>query len=117
MSNNSDWQPSLLPRRLRKTGIPKAFIKNDDSRWVLCDLISDFAFEEKQVIYYCSVFDVTVEDVAKRTELSPNHVTCVLGLYSERLESKLDFFKMIMPHDESDVLPVSEMLFLESTGY
>jgi len=114
MSEGNDRRHSLLPVQLRKTSIPKAFIKNDDSRWVLCDIISDFHHNEKQAIYYCTVFDATVEDIAKKIELSPKHVASVLELYSERLESKLDFFKMIMPYDKSELLPISEMLFLES---
>jgi len=116
MNKSDDWQPSLLPGRLKKTSIPKAFIKNDDSRWVLCDIISSFGFEEKQAIYYCCVLDVTVEDVAQRIELSPNHVASVLGLYWERLESMLRFLKKIMPYDKDDLLPISEILFLESFG-
>jgi len=111
-----DWQPSLLPRQLKKTNIPKSFINSDDSRWVLCDIISDFQHEEKQAIYYCSVFDTTVEDVAEKIELSPFHVASALGLYSERLESKLRFFKRIMAYDENDLLPISELLFFEPSG-
>ena len=119
IGKSDELQPSLLPNRLKKIGIPRAFIKNDDSRWVLCDIISEFHHEEKQAIYYCAVFDATVEDVAKKIELSPNHIKCALGLYLERLETKLEFFKKIMPHhesDESDLLPISEILFLESIG-
>jgi len=108
-----EWQPSLLPTQLKKINIPKAFIKNADSRCVLCDIISDFGYEEKQAIYYCSVLDTTIEDVAAKIELSPFHVASVLGLYSERLATKLRFFKKIMVYDESDLLPVSELLFFE----
>jgi len=116
MSKSDDWPPFLLPSRLKKTNIPRAFIQNDDTRWVLCDIISDFNYEEKQAIYYCCVLDVTVEDVAERIELSPNHVASALGLYSERLESKLRFFKKIVPYDENDLLPICEILFLEPSG-
>ena len=116
VSESDDWQPHSLPKQLKKPNIPRAFIKNDDSRWVLCDVISDFHYEEKQAIYYCCVLDTTVEDVAQRVELSPNHVASVLVLYSERLELKLFFFKKIMSYDESDLISVSEILFLESAG-
>jgi len=116
MPRIQEWQPFLLPRQIKKTSIPTAFIKNDDSRWVLYDIISDFKHEEKQVIYYCSVFDATIEEVAEKIELSPFHVASTLGLYSERLESKLRFFKMIMPYDENDLLSVSELLFFEPAG-
>ena len=114
MPKNQDWQLSLLPRRLKKTNIPKAFINNHDSRWVLRDIISDFLHEEKQAIYYCSVFDTTIEDVAEKIELSPFHVASTLGLYSERLATKLRFFKRIMAYDENDLSPISELLFYDS---
>ncbi|MCL2392641.1 MAG: hypothetical protein FWC66_08590 [Oscillospiraceae bacterium] len=116
MSEGDGGQSFLLPRRLKKTNIPKAFIKNDDARWVLCDVISDFHREEKQAIYYCGVLDVSIEDVAERIQLSPNHVASALGLYSERLESKLCFFRKIMSYDEDDLLPIGEILFPESSG-
>jgi len=110
------WQPSLLPERLKKINIPKSFINNDDSRWVLCDIISDFQYEEKQAIYYCAVFDTTIEDVAEKIELSPFHVVSAIGLYSARLESKLCFFKRIMAYDENDLLPINELLFFEPSS-
>jgi len=113
MPKIQERQLSLLPRQLKKTNIPKAFMHNDNSRWVLCNIISDFQHEEKQAIYYCSVLDTTIEDVAEKIELSPFHVASTLGLYSERLESKLCFFKKIMVYDENDLLPVSELLFPE----
>jgi len=115
INESDDIQPFLLPTRLKKTSIPKAFIKNDDTRWILCDVINDFRHEEKQAIYYCCVLDVTIEDVAKKIALSPNHVASALGLYSERLESKLCFFRKIMPYDENDLLPIGEMLFLKAS--
>ena len=115
MSEGDDRQPFLVPKRLKKTSIPKAFMQNDDAKWVLCDVINDFHYEEKQAIYYFCVLDVTIEDVAEKIELSPNHVASTLGLYSERLESKLCFFRKIMPYDENDLLPIGEMLFLESS--
>ena len=111
-----DWQPSLLPEQLRKINIPKSFINNNDSRWVLCDIISDFQHEEKQAIYYCAVFDTTIENVAKKIELPPFHVVNAIGLYSARLESKLRFFKKIMVYDENDLLPISELLFFDPSS-
>jgi len=116
MPKIQDWQVSLLPRRLKETNLPKAFINNDDSRWVLCDIISDFQHEEKQAIYYCSVLDTTIEDVAEKIEISPFHVASTLGLYSARLESKLRFFKRIMLYDENDLSSISELLFFEPSG-
>jgi len=109
-------QPLQLPGQLKKTSIPRAFIKNDDARWVLSDIISDFSFEEKQAIYYSCVSNATVEDVAEKIELSPTHVASVLTLYLERLAHKLDFFKKFLPYDETDLLPISEILFLEPSG-
>jgi len=113
MPKIQEWQLSLLPRQIKRTSIPKAFFNNDDSRWVLCDIISDFQHEERQAIYYCSVLDTTIEDVAVKIELSPFHVASTLGLYSERLEAKLRFFKKIMVYDENDLLPVSELLYIQ----
>ena len=104
---------SLLPIQLKEVSIPRAFIKNDDTRWVLCDLISDLQHEEKQAIYYSCVSDATLEDVAQKIELSTIHVASVLTLYMERLTCKLDFFKRIVQYDEGDMLSVSELLFPE----
>jgi len=113
MQKSYDWQTCLLPQHLKNPNIPKAFIENDDVRFVLCNLITDFEHEEKQAIYYYSVLDATIDEIAKSIELSPAHVASALGLYSERLASKLKFFKKIMPYNEGDLLSISEILFLE----
>ena len=110
---SSDYYLFLMPMQFKRIRIPSSFVKNDDVKWVLRDIINDFQFEEKQAIYYSCASDATIEDVAKKIELSQNHVSSVLTLYLERLMCKIDFFKKIIPYDESDTLSISELLFLE----
>jgi len=105
---------SNLPAHLKKTNIPRAFINDDDIRWVLRDLTSDLQHEERQALYYSCVFDTTIEDVADKIELSQIHTASILTLYMARLTSMLDFFKKVASYDENDLLPVSELLFPES---
>jgi len=110
---NDTRQLSSLPKRVKGYCIPKAFLESLDSRVMLCSVIEKFTFEEKQVVYYCSIFDTTVEEISERVELSPDHVIGTLLLYAERLEARLDFFKRVMQYDENDVLPLEEMLFMQ----
>ena len=101
-----------FPQQLSVPIVPRAFMQNYYIRYVLCDIISDFSFEEQQAIYYCCVTDFpTIEAVAKLVELSQTRVISVLNLYSERLYAKLQFFKKIATYDENDLISVSEMLF------
>ncbi|MCL1786506.1 MAG: hypothetical protein FWG38_00855 [Defluviitaleaceae bacterium] len=94
--------------------IPKAFVEDANARWVLSDIINDFYHEEKQAIYYSYAWDGAAENIGEKIELSQTHVASALWLYRERLTSKLDFFKRIIPHDENDHVPVSEILFPET---
>jgi len=102
-----------LPRQLKIPKVPKTFINNSDVKQVLCDITSGFRYEEKQAIYFYCALDITADEVAKVTQLSHTHVLSVLGLYSERLESMLCFFKSFMPYNANDLLSASEILFLE----
>jgi len=80
---------------------------------VLSHTIESFGCEEQEAIYVYCILDLPVSDIAKLTELSPNHVANTLMLYSERLAAKLSIFKRAVPYNESDMLPVSEMLLAE----
>jgi len=107
------WQQPL-PRHLSKPTVPRAFIQDFWTKKVLSGIIDEFSFEEKQAIYfYFSMSPVGLDDVAYAAELSQNHTVSVLNLYSERLMSKLDFFKQIVPYEPDDLLPVVELLFSE----
>lgn len=99
---------------LKKQVVPKAFIENISTKTVLQDVVNDFSFEEKQVIYYYFAMETpTASEVTRVTELSTNHVDSVLNLYIERLNSKIDFFKKIIDYNADELVPVSELLFLE----
>jgi len=113
--NIENEQEPPLAKMIEQLAVPKAFMQNANAKQVLRDLINDFNFEEKQVIYYYFAMDEpTVADIARITELSVIHVISVLNLYAERLTAKLDFFKKIIDYDVNELLPVSELLFLES---
>ncbi|MCL2425353.1 MAG: hypothetical protein FWD05_03340 [Oscillospiraceae bacterium] len=114
--DNQNKQSYALPRQLKNCNIPKAFIQEESSKLFLCNLIENFNFEEKQAIYYCTVVDnASIDEIAKKIELTPEHVIGVLLIYSERLKYKLNFFKKIMPYDENDTIPLEEMLFIEAS--
>ena len=115
-ARTSGWQQPL-PRQLNMPTVPRAFIQDFWTRKVLNGIINDFSFEEKQAIYfYFTMSSVGIDDVAYAAELSQNHTVSVLNLYSERLMSKLDFFKQIVPYEPDDLLPVVELLFSEPSN-
>ena len=115
-NNKQSKQSYALPRQLKKCIIPKAFIHEESSKLFLCSLIENFNFEEKQAIYYCTIIDnASIEEVAKKIDLTPDHVIGVLLIYSERLKYKLNFFKKIIPYDEDDTMSLEDMLFLETS--
>jgi len=95
--------------------VPRAFVDNVDVKYVLGDIINDFNHEEKVAIYFYYTLGLTIGDLAESTELSCAHVESVLNLYSERLTVKLCFFQTFVPYHPKDVMPVSELLFLEPT--
>ena len=115
MQNRGAGQPQqgLTPQCLSKQEMPKvprAFVNHANIKLVLLHTAEDFGFEEQQAIYFYSLLDAPISEIADKTGLSQNHVTCVLKLYSERLASKLDLFKRAVPYDANDLLPVSEIL-------
>jgi len=93
--------------------IPRAFINHSKVKHLLCEMIENFGYEERQAIYYFCFLDVSVSEISKVTELTESHIISVLSLYSERLECKINFFKKAMPCNVDDVLPVSEILLQE----
>jgi len=94
--------------------IPSAFMHHDDVRFVLGEIIEGFHHEEKEAILFFYVLGTAVQEIANVTQLLPNHVTCVLNLYAERLHSRLCFFKKFVPYDASELIPASEILFSET---
>jgi len=98
---------------LKMLQIPRAFIEHSKIRYALSNTIESFCPEEKQAIYIHCVLGLPISDIANFTELSQKHVVDVLGLYSERLASKLHIFQRSAPYNPNDVLPVSELLFME----
>jgi len=95
--------------------IPKTFFDHAKIRFVLHHTINGFDFEEKIAVYYYCFLNLPISEIAAVTELSENHVASVLGLYSERLKYKIGVFKKAVPYNANDLLPVSELLFLDLT--
>ena len=106
-------QPPQLPRRLKMPEIPRAFINHVKVRHILCDTIEDFSHEEREAISAYCILEWPISEISEATKLTENHVVSVLGLYFERLESKLSLFKKALPYNDNDLLQVSEILFLE----
>jgi len=94
--------------------IPSAFLHHDDVKFVLCETLEGFRHEEKEAILFYYVLGTAVQDIANVTQLMPNHVTSVLNLYAERLRSRLHFFKKFVPYNDNELLPASEILFMET---
>ena len=90
--------------------IPKAFIEHKKAKYVLFDTIDDFGYEEQQAIHSFYITSLPIEEISKVVELSENHVLSVIVLYAERLTSKLDIFKKVLPYNVDDMLQVSEIL-------
>jgi len=93
--------------------VPRVFIEHPKIKYVLYHTIDEFDFEEKEAIYFYCILDLPISEIAKIIGISQNHVASALGLYSERLNFKLDVFKKAISYDTNDVLHVSEVLFLE----
>jgi len=91
-------------------GIPRAFITRGKIKLILCHTAEDFGYEEQQALYLYCFLKIPIDEIAGKIGLSQNHIASVLVLYSERLTTKLDFFKRAMPYDANDLLPVSEIL-------
>jgi len=98
------------PPQLEMPKVPRAFIARSKVKLVLCHLAKDFGHEEQQALYFYCFLNKPISEIAEKVGLSQAHVVSVLGLYSERLTSKLDLFKKALPYDADDVLPVSEIL-------
>jgi len=91
--------------------IPRTFFDNADVTYALNEIINGFQHEEKEAIYFHCVLGVAVSEIAFITRLSQQHVRTALNLYTERLETRLRFFKKFVPHDNNEVLSASEILF------
>ena len=113
MQNNNERHSLQFPMQLKVPEIPKAFTQHKNVMMILCSTIEEFGHEEQQALYYYCYLRVPICDIAKKVGLSQGHVASVLGLYLERLTNQLDFFKKAVPYDNSDLLPVSEILSLE----
>ena len=96
----------------RHPTVPRAFVTHPKIKYAVYCLIEGFGYEEQQAIgYFYYLDDVSIKEIAEKTELTENRVLSSIGLYAERLEAKLEFFKRILPYDTSDVLPITEILF------
>ena len=102
-----------FPKMLKMPKIPRAFVEHEKFKDILCTTASIFNQEELEAIHVHCILGLPVNKISKLTELTPNHVASVLGLYSERLELKLRLFKKAIPYDADDLLPVSEILLIE----
>ena len=94
--------------------IPSAFMDDDDVRFVLSETLKSFQFEEQEAIFFFFVLDAAVQDIAMTTQLMPGHVASVINLYTERLDSRLRFFKRFIPYDHDNILPASDFLLMEA---
>jgi len=77
---------------------------------VLCATVEDFSHEEQQAIYLYHYMELSCPSIARILELTEQHVISALGLYTERLASKLELFKKVQPYDDADMLHVRDIL-------
>ncbi|MCL2363362.1 MAG: hypothetical protein FWC71_01725 [Defluviitaleaceae bacterium] len=90
--------------------IPKAFASHDKIMQVLCATVEDFSCDEQQAIYLYHHLEMSTPTIARILDLTEQHVTSALVLYTERLASKLELFKRVQPHDDDDMLHVRDIL-------
>ena len=91
--------------------IPKAFMVHNNIMQILSTTVFEFGYEEQQAIYYHYFLDLPPGVIARVVQLSKKHVVNTLGLYAQRLEVKLDFFKRVQPYDENETVQVRDILF------
>jgi len=111
--NLHPWQSPAFQLQINMPEIPRAFVANRKTLRILAHAVEEFGFEEQQVIYYYCHMSVPIHGIAWLLEMTELHVASVLGLYSERVKSLLDFFKKALPHDSSDWLDIKEILNIE----
>jgi len=97
----------LLP----KVEIPRAFMGNDRIMRVLYSTIEEFENEEKQAIYFYYHLKLPLRAIACNLALSKMHIISTLGLYTERLASKIDLFKKALPYNADDTIQICDILF------
>jgi len=96
----------------RAPTIPRAFVAHSKLKYAVYHIIEDFGHEEQQAIgYFYYLNDATIKDIAEKTELTENRVLGSICLYAERLESRLKFFKKLLPYDPDDVVQITDVLF------
>ena len=96
----------------RKPTVPRAFVTHPKIKYEVYSIIEHFDREEQQAIgYFYYIDNVSIKEIAERTELTENRVLGSICLYAERLEAKLEFFKRILPYDKNDVLQMTDILF------
>jgi len=95
---------------LPKPQIPRSFALHDKIMEVLYATVEDFNCEEQQAIYYHYHMALSPCTIAKVLELTEQHVVSALGLYAERLATRIDLFKRTLPHDDQDMMQTSEIL-------
>ena len=96
----------ILPKPL----IPKSFTTHDKVMEVLYATVEDFNPEEQQAIYYHYYLELSPVTIARTMDLTEPHVISALGLYAERLATRIELFKRMLPHDEDDMLQTREIL-------
>ena len=95
---------------LPKPQIPRSFSLHHKIMEVLCATVEDFSFEEQQAIYYHYHLDLSPQTIARVLELTEHHVESALGLYAERLTTRIDLFKRTLSYDDNDMMPTHEIL-------
>ena len=110
LENSKAKHTPQFPMRLEMPKVPRAFLGQAKVKLVLCHTAEDFGFEEQLALYFYCSLDAPIKEIAEKVGLSQNHIASVLGLYSERLTSKINLFKKALPYDADDMMPVSEML-------
>jgi len=94
--------------------VPAAFIHNFQARKILRHAVERFDFEEQVAIYLYCFLGLPISEIAESTKLSENSIVCILTLYAERLSFKIDVFKKAIPYCADDLVPITEVLALES---
>jgi len=90
--------------------IPQAFATHPKIMQILNETVYEFNHEEQQAIYYYHFTGLSPGVISRVVDLSEDHVVSALVLYAERLNMKIDLFKKVEPYDESEMLPINEIL-------
>jgi len=112
MERNNDSQLQEASIHLnKKLVVPRAYVTHSKVKYMVYHTIEMFSHEEKQAIgFFYNLDEMSIKDIAEKTELTENRVLSAICLYEERLQAKLNLFKKTLPYDASDVLEVGDIL-------